>query len=52
MYSFGMANRDIQNHIKKIYNADVPPELISGITSAVMEEVKERRTVRWKAPMR
>ncbi|MDR1306316.1 MAG: IS256 family transposase [Treponema sp.] len=41
MYSFGMTDRDIRSHIKKIYNADVSPELISNITDAVLEEVKE-----------
>jgi transposase-like protein len=41
MYSFGMTDRDIWNHIRKIYNVDVSPELISNITNAVLEEVKE-----------
>jgi transposase-like protein len=41
MYSFGMTDRDIRSHIKKIYNVDVSPELISNITDAVMEDVKE-----------
>jgi transposase-like protein len=41
MYSLGMADRDIRNHIKKIYNVDVSPELISNITNAVMEDVRE-----------
>ena len=43
MYSFGMAGRDIKPHPEKIYNAEVPPELISRVTEAVAEEVKERR---------
>jgi transposase-like protein len=34
MYSLGMTDRDIRNHIKKIYNVDVSPELISNITDA------------------
>jgi transposase-like protein len=41
MYSFGMTNRDIQEHLKQIYNVEVSPELISRITDAVIEEVKE-----------
>jgi transposase-like protein len=41
MYAFGMTTRNIQEHIKKIYNVDVSPELISRITDAVMDEVKE-----------
>jgi transposase-like protein len=41
MYSFGMTNRDIKSHLEKIYNVEVSPELISRVTDAVMEEVKE-----------
>jgi len=41
MYSFGMSNRDIKSHLEKIYNVEVSPELISRVTDAVMEEVKE-----------
>jgi transposase-like protein len=41
MYSLGMRDRDIRNHIKKIYNVDVSSELIRNITKAVMEEVRE-----------
>jgi transposase-like protein len=41
MYAFGMTTRNIQEHIKNIYNVDVSPELISRITDAVIDEVKE-----------
>jgi transposase-like protein len=41
MYSFGMSNRDIKSHLENIYNVEVSPELISRVTDAVMEEVKE-----------
>jgi transposase-like protein len=41
MYSFGMSTRDIQEHLKQIYNVDVSPELITRITDEVMEEVRE-----------
>jgi transposase-like protein len=41
MYSFGMTDRDIKSHLEKIYNVEVSPELISRVTEAVMEEVKE-----------
>jgi len=41
MYSFGMSDRDIKSHLEKIYNVDVSPELISKVTNAVPEEVKE-----------
>jgi transposase-like protein len=41
MYSFGMTARDIKAHLEKIYNVEVSPDLISRVTEAVMEEVKE-----------
>jgi transposase-like protein len=44
MYSFGMTVRDIKAHLEKIYNVEVSPELISRVTEAVMEEVKERQS--------
>ena len=41
MYSFGMTDRDIQSHLEKIYNVEVSPDLISRVTNAVLEEVRE-----------
>lgn len=41
MYSFGMTDRDIKAHLEKIYNVEVSPDLISRVTDAVLEEVKE-----------
>jgi transposase-like protein len=41
MYSFGMTNRDIQTYLEQIYQVEVSPELISRVTDAVMEEVRE-----------
>jgi putative transposase len=41
MYSFGMTDRDIKSHLEKIYNIEVSPDLISRVTSAVLEEVRE-----------
>jgi len=41
MYSFGMSDRDIKTHLEKIYNVDVSPDLISRVTNAVLNEVKE-----------
>ena len=41
MHSFGMSDRDIKTHLEKIYNVDVPPDLISRVTNAVLEEVRE-----------
>ncbi len=39
MYSRGMSVRDIQGHLKDIYGTDISPDLISTVTSEVMDEV-------------
>ena len=44
LYSRGMTTRDIQAHLKEIYGIDVSPELISRVTDAVHEDVREWRT--------
>jgi transposase-like protein len=41
MYSFGMTNRDIKSHLEQVDNVEVSPELISQVTDAVMEDVRE-----------
>jgi transposase-like protein len=41
MYSFGMTGRDIKSHLEKIYNVEVSPDLISRVTNAVMDDVRE-----------
>ena len=41
MYSFGMTDRDIKSHLEKVYNVEVSPDLISRVTNAVLEEVRE-----------
>jgi len=41
MYAFGMTDRDIKAHLEDIYNVEVSPDLISRVTNAVMEEVRE-----------
>jgi putative transposase len=40
-YAHGMTVRDIQDHLAEIYDIDVSPDLISKITDAVIEEVRE-----------
>ena len=40
MYARGMTTRDIEGHLKEIYNVEVSPGLISQVTEAVNEEVK------------
>ena len=44
LYSRGMTTRDIQSHLNEIYGVDVSPELISAVTDAVHEDVREWRT--------
>jgi transposase-like protein len=41
MHSFGMTNRDIKSHLEQVYNVEVSPELISRVTDAVREDVRE-----------
>ena len=44
LYSRGMTTRDIQAHLNEIYGVDISPELISTVTGAVHEDVREWRT--------
>jgi len=41
MYARGMTTRDIQDHLQEIYGVDVSPDLISTVTDAVINDVKE-----------
>jgi putative transposase len=41
MYARGMTTRDIQSHLREIYQVPVSPELISQVTAEVMDEVRE-----------
>lgn len=41
LYARGMTVRDIQAHLGEIYDVDVSPDLISRITDAVLEEVRD-----------
>ena len=40
LYSRGMTTREIQEHLKEIYQIEVSPTLISDVTSAVIEDAK------------
>ncbi len=40
MYARGMTVREIQGHLQELYGVEVSPDLISRVTSAVLEEVK------------
>ncbi len=41
LYAKGMTTRDIVATFKEMYDADVSPTLISKVTDAVIEQVKE-----------
>jgi len=41
MYSFGMSDKQIRDHLEKVYNIDVSPDLISRVTNEVLDEVKD-----------
>lgn len=40
LYSRGMTTREIQGHLKELYQVEVSPELISTVTDAVLEDVR------------
>lgn len=44
LYARGMTTREIQGHLREIYQVEVSPSLISEVTDAVMEEVKAWQT--------
>src|SRR4051794_12067508 len=39
MYARGMTVRDMQGHLEEVYGVEVSPDLISKVTSAVVEDV-------------
>ena len=41
LYSRGMTVREIQTHLAEMYGIDVSPTLISSVTDAVVDEVKQ-----------
>jgi transposase-like protein len=41
MYARGMTVREIQGYLQEMYGVLVSPDLISQVTDAVMEEVRE-----------
>ncbi|GHV53007.1 hypothetical protein AGMMS49579_11100 [Spirochaetia bacterium] len=43
MYALGLTTRQIQEHLKEIYNVDVSPELISRVTDEVKDLLTEWR---------
>jgi putative transposase len=41
LYARGMTTRDIQAHLQDIYGVAVSPDLVSNVTDAIINEVKE-----------
>ena len=41
MYARGMTVREIQGHLRELYAVEVSPDLISRVTDAVLDEVRE-----------
>ena len=41
LYARGMTTREIQGHLQEIYGIEVSPSLISTVTDAVLDEVRE-----------
>ena len=41
LYARGLTVREIRGHLHELYGVDVSPDLISRVTDAVLEEVKE-----------
>ena len=41
LYGRGMSVREIQGHLAELYGTDVSPDLISKVTDAILDEVRE-----------
>ncbi|MGA9525193.1 MAG: IS256 family transposase [Myxococcaceae bacterium] len=41
MYARGMSTRDIERHLLELYGVNVSPDLVSRVTDAVVDELKE-----------
>jgi transposase-like protein len=44
LYARGMTTRDIQAQLQELYGVEVSPTLISNVTEAVMDEVRQWQT--------
>ena len=41
LYARGMTVREIQGHLAELYGTEVSPDLISKVTDAVLDEVRD-----------
>ena len=39
LYACGMSQKDIAEHIKKLYGVEISPELVTKISEKIMREV-------------
>jgi putative transposase len=44
LYTRGLSNREIQEHIQEIYSVEVAPSLITTVTDGVSDKIKEWQT--------
>ena len=44
LYARGMTTRDIQAQLQELYGVEISPTLISNVTEAVMDEVRQWQT--------
>lgn len=41
LYARGMTTREIQGHVEELYGVEISPQLVTAVTDAVIDEVKE-----------
>ena len=41
MYARGMTTREIEDHVREMYGVDVSPDLVSRVTEAIIDELRE-----------
>ncbi|QPM89581.1 IS256 family transposase ISPye43 [Pseudooceanicola algae] len=53
LYAAGLTVRDIRTHLEDVYGLQVPPELISRVIDAVLDEVRDwqSRALDWMYPI-
>ena len=44
LYAKGMSARDIQQHLTEVYGTEISPQLVTRVTHAVLEDIREWRS--------
>lgn len=44
LYAKGMSTRDIQQHLTEVYGTEISPQLVTRVTHAVLEDIREWRS--------